>query len=55
VAEYSLLERQLAALAAALSEADPRGGLAPLTLVDDDMLEVLAAEIPDLRMRVGVR
>ncbi|GBF97790.1 hypothetical protein Rsub_10215 [Raphidocelis subcapitata] len=54
VAEYSLLERQLAALAAALSEADPKGGLAPLTLVDDDLLEGLAAEIPDLRMRVGV-
>lgn len=111
MAEFSLLEKQLSALAAALSEADPKvrfdksdlrrvsrewlcfvsrlhagclrqprahacpigfppvahpptahpssswckqGGLAPLTLVDDDLLEVLAAEIPDLRMRVGV-
>ena len=33
----------------------PKGGLAPLTLVDDDLLEVLAVEIPDLRTRVGVR
>jgi hypothetical protein len=40
---------------AAVAPVNLQGGLAPLTLVDDDMLEVLAAEIPDLRMRVGVR
>eukprot|EP00877_Chromochloris_zofingiensis_P001136 jgi/Chrzof1/11022/Cz05g20210.t1 len=51
VAEYGLLEEQLLVLADALQCEDGTGSLC---LLDDDVLEVLAAEIPDLRLRVGV-
>lgn len=51
MAEYGLLEEQLLVLADALQCEDGTGSLC---LLDDDVLEVLAAEIPDLRLRVGV-
>ncbi len=47
VAEYGLLEEQLIVLATALSSS-------PLALVDDELLDKLAVEVPDLRIRVGV-
>lgn len=47
VAEFALLDEQLEALGAALKSA-------ALSLADDDVLEQLAVEVPDLRYRVGV-
>jgi hypothetical protein len=47
VAEYTLVEEQLAVLASTV-------GPASMPFVGDDVLEKLAVDVPDLRIRVGV-
>lgn len=47
IAEFGLLDKQLAALQEAIDEGQAR-------LLDEDQLDGLALDIPDLRARLGI-